>query len=71
MAFNQTFGYMKYRCAKVRPISLSPLLLWPSPLSFEAIKQHYRKRLGAWNSALLATGPISYLRINFYFLGWI
>jgi hypothetical protein len=27
MAFNQTFGYMKYRCAKVRPISLSPLLL--------------------------------------------
>jgi hypothetical protein len=71
LAFNQTFSCMKYRRARLRPISLIPLLLWPSRLSFETIKEHYRKPLGAWNPVPSATGLISFLRINFYFLGWM
>jgi hypothetical protein len=70
-AFNQAFGCMKYQRARVRPISLSPLLLRSSRLSFKTIKEHYRKPLGSCNTVLLATGLLSFLRLNFYFLGWI
>lgn len=70
-AFNQAFGCVNYRRARVRPTFLSPLLLWSSRLSFKTIKEHYRKPLGSRNTVLLATSLLSFLRLNFYFLEWI